>query len=37
MTIEQVARQLGYSDAANFTRAFRKWTGRSPTDWRQGR
>lgn len=37
LTIEQVARRLGYSDAANFTRAFRKWTGRSPTGWRQGR
>lgn len=37
LTVEQIARRLGYSDAANFTRAFRKWTGRRPTDWRQGR
>jgi AraC-like DNA-binding protein len=29
-TIEQVADRLGYSDAANFTRAFRRWTGKSP-------
>lgn len=36
LTIEQVARQLGYSDAANFTRAFRKWTGRVPSAWRRG-
>lgn len=36
-TIEQVGRKLGYSDAANFTRAFRKWTGQSPTSWRNGR
>lgn len=36
-TIEQVGRKLGYSDAANFTRAFRKWTGQSPTSWRNNR
>lgn len=29
-SIEQVAERLGYSDAANFTRAFRRWTGKSP-------
>lgn len=29
-TIEEVADRLGYSDAANFTRAFRRWTGKSP-------
>lgn len=37
LTIEQVGRRLGYSDVANFTRAFRKWTGVSPTEWRQRR
>ncbi|MES2919116.1 MAG: AraC family transcriptional regulator ligand-binding domain-containing protein [Pseudomonadota bacterium] len=34
-SVEQVARQLGYSDAANFTRAFRKWTGQAPSAWRR--
>jgi len=29
--IEAVAARLGYSDAANFARAFRRWTGRSPS------
>jgi AraC-like DNA-binding protein len=29
-SIDDVAERLGYSDAANFTRAFRRWTGRSP-------
>lgn len=35
LTIEQVGRHLGYSDSANFTRGFRKWTGRSPSEWRR--
>jgi AraC-like DNA-binding protein len=30
LSIEQIAERLGYSDAANFTRAFRRWTGQSP-------
>jgi AraC-like DNA-binding protein len=29
-----VAERLGYSDAANFTRAFRRWTGTTPGRWR---
>jgi AraC-like DNA-binding protein len=30
LSIEQIAERLGYSDAANFTRAFRRWTGKTP-------
>jgi AraC-like DNA-binding protein len=30
LSIEDVAERLGYSDPANFTRAFRRWTGKSP-------
>lgn len=30
LSIAEIADRLGYSDAANFTRAFRRWTGRSP-------
>jgi AraC-like DNA-binding protein len=30
LSVEEVSARLGYSDAANFTRAFRRWTGQSP-------
>lgn len=33
--IAQIAATLGYRDPANFTRAFRKWTGRSPRGFRE--
>jgi AraC-like DNA-binding protein len=36
-TVEQVAEQLGYSDPANFNRAFRRWVGLSPSAWRAQR
>lgn len=35
--VAQVAGLLGYADPANFTRAFRKWTGLSPSAWRAQR
>lgn len=35
LTAEEVADRLGYSDAANFTRAFRRWTGTTPRSFRQ--
>lgn len=36
MSVEQVADRLGYSDVANFTRAFKRWTGHTPSGWRKG-
>ena len=33
--IGDVARTLGYSDPAHFTRAFRRWTGLTPRDFRR--
>jgi AraC-like DNA-binding protein len=37
LSIEQVAERLGYSDAANFTRAFKRWTGSTPAAYRRRR
>jgi AraC-like DNA-binding protein len=34
MTIDEIAERRGYSDAANLTRAFRRWTGESPSRYR---
>jgi AraC-like DNA-binding protein len=34
-SIEAVARQLGYGDVAAFSRAFQRWTGESPSTYRQ--
>ena len=33
--ITAVALDLGYSDPAHFTRAFTRWTGQAPRDWRR--
>ena len=35
LSSEEIAAALGFSDAANFRSAFRKWTGRSPSAWRR--
>ncbi|MDF3031945.1 MAG: AraC family transcriptional regulator [Moraxellaceae bacterium] len=35
LEIRQISEMLGYADPANFTRAFRGWTGRAPREWRQ--
>lgn len=35
MTTEAIAERLGYSDAANFRHAFKRWTGCSPRQYRQ--
>lgn len=34
MPIAEIAKSLGYSDAAHFTRAFHNWSGMSPTKFR---
>ncbi len=34
LSIEQIAVRTGYTDPANFTRAFRKWTGTTPSEYR---
>jgi AraC-like DNA-binding protein len=33
--VVEVASYLGYTDSANFTRAFRRWTGVAPTRFRR--
>src|SRR5712671_1042237 len=35
-TVSDVTYLLGFSAGSSFTRAFRRWTGRSPSDWRAG-
>jgi AraC-like DNA-binding protein len=32
--VSVVAEQLGYAEAASFSRAFRRWTGTAPSRWR---
>lgn len=32
--VTEIAHQLGYSDSAHFTRAFRRWTGQAPSHYR---
>lgn len=32
--LQEIANRLGYRNPANFTRAFRKWTGESPSQYR---
>ena len=34
-SVEDVLVQAGYSDVANFSRAFKRWSGRSPSNWRK--
>jgi AraC-like DNA-binding protein len=35
LAIKEVAQAVGYADPANFARAFTRWTGESPRDWRK--
>jgi AraC-like DNA-binding protein len=32
--VERIALRLGYGDASNFRRAFRRWTGATPVEFR---
>ena len=34
MSVTEVATELGYSDLTNFSHAFKRWTGRSPNEFR---
>jgi AraC-like DNA-binding protein len=34
-SLTEIAQQLGYNEASSFTRAFRRWTGYSPRQFRQ--
>ncbi|MEO0985010.1 MAG: AraC family transcriptional regulator ligand-binding domain-containing protein [Cyanobacteria bacterium J06639_14] len=36
LTIEVISAQLGYSDDRAFRRAFKRWTGHTPTEFRRG-
>jgi AraC-like DNA-binding protein len=35
ISVSEVAYLLGFSDCSNFSRAFHRWTGRSPSDFRE--
>lgn len=35
LPMEEISSLLGYSEAGNFSHAFRRWAGTSPTTWRQ--
>ncbi|MFM2417452.1 MAG: hypothetical protein RL385_2175, partial [Pseudomonadota bacterium] len=36
LPLSEVAEQVGYTELANFTRAFRRWTGVTPHRFRRG-
>jgi AraC-like DNA-binding protein len=37
MDVSQIAGMLDYADASAFTRAFRRWSGTTPAQWRAQR
>lgn len=36
LAVSEIAWRLGYNDVSNFSRAFRRWTGQTPRQWRGG-
>jgi AraC-like DNA-binding protein len=36
LRLAEIAERLGFADASAFSKAFRRWTGRSPSDVRRG-
>ncbi len=36
LSITEIAFMLGFSDVSNFNRAFRRWTGKAPSEYRTG-
>jgi AraC-like DNA-binding protein len=36
LSIDEVAERIGYADPSNFTRAFKRWTGKTPAAYRKG-
>jgi len=36
MSVEEVAQLMGYKNSSAFIRAFGRWTGTTPNEWRQG-
>jgi AraC-like DNA-binding protein len=36
LSLQEIGDRLGYSDVANFSRAFRRWTGKTPRAYRSG-
>lgn len=37
LSISEIAERVGFSETASFSRAFKRWTGRSPARWRGDR
>ena len=35
LSVQEIAYTLGYTDMANFRRAFKRWEGVAPSDYRQ--
>jgi len=36
ISVSEMPYLLGFSSGGSFTRAFRRWTGQSPSNWRAG-
>jgi AraC-like DNA-binding protein len=36
VSVNETAYLVGFSDPASFSRAFKRWTGKSPRDYRGG-